>query len=54
VKTNTDGADLESYALASKSADYDFGGIGLSPISRCLNKKHFGLVLFNIFPPHTR
>ena len=49
MKTNTDGADLESYsyALASKSADYNFGGIGLSPIiSWCLNKNHFGFVLF--------
>ena len=57
MKTNTDGADLESYsyALASKSADYNyFGGIGLSPISWCLNKNHFGFVLFNIFPPQTR
>ena len=54
MKTNTDGADLESYALASKSADYDFGGIGLSPISWCLKKNHFGSVFFNIFSPHTR
>ena len=55
MKTNTDGADLESYALASKSADYNFGGIlGLSPISWCLNKNHFGFVLYNIFPPYTR
>ena len=53
MKTNTDGADLESYALASKSADYNFGGIGLSPISWCLNKNNFGFVLFNIFPPDT-
>ena len=54
MKTNTDGADLESYALASKSADYNFRGIGLSPISWCLNKNNFGFVLFNIFLLHTR